>query len=201
MTLSETWDSEHCSFWGIHFRIWRLSQACCLVFSPQREIQELQVWYTKLGGPSDRIHFKQLDSLWVVLKLIPMFGASRQEKGTHLINELKWSWFYGCRTVEIKNVPVFFLSSNPDEGVTSLCIPSQALSLSTCLCCGCASTVQPPRGEMFIPFEIVLLHPGPCLLQLTIGSSGLSVFLVFTIVPSSCCLFPFFIVTHHSETA
>uniref|UniRef100_A0A8C8T4I7 Galactocerebrosidase n=1 Tax=Peromyscus maniculatus bairdii TaxID=230844 RepID=A0A8C8T4I7_PERMB len=31
-----------------------------------REIQELQVWYTKLGGPSDRIHFKQLDSLWLL---------------------------------------------------------------------------------------------------------------------------------------
>lgn len=40
-----------------------------------REIQELQVWYTKLGGPSERLHFKQLDSLWVVLNLIPMFGT------------------------------------------------------------------------------------------------------------------------------
>lgn len=37
------------------------------VFPPQSQIQELQVWYTKLGKPSERFLFKQLDSLWVVL--------------------------------------------------------------------------------------------------------------------------------------
>uniref|UniRef100_A0A2K6GCC2 Galactocerebrosidase n=1 Tax=Propithecus coquereli TaxID=379532 RepID=A0A2K6GCC2_PROCO len=30
------------------------------------EIQELQVWYTKLGKPSERSLFKQLDSLWLL---------------------------------------------------------------------------------------------------------------------------------------
>ncbi|KAK7811403.1 hypothetical protein U0070_000384, partial [Myodes glareolus] len=46
-----------------------------IIIETMREIQELQVWYTKLRGPSERLHFKQLDSLWVVLKLIPPFGA------------------------------------------------------------------------------------------------------------------------------
>uniref|UniRef100_A0A8C9A162 Galactocerebrosidase n=1 Tax=Prolemur simus TaxID=1328070 RepID=A0A8C9A162_PROSS len=30
------------------------------------DIQELQVWYTKLGKPSERFLFKQLDSLWLL---------------------------------------------------------------------------------------------------------------------------------------
>lgn len=30
------------------------------------EIQELQVWYTKLGTPLQRLHFKQLDTLWLL---------------------------------------------------------------------------------------------------------------------------------------
>lgn len=96
------------ALWGVDFvtfRLWWISQACFLVFSLQREIQELQVWYTKLGGPSERLHFKQLDSLWVVLNLIPMFGALQQQKGIDLINELRWSWFYSYRMVEIKISP------------------------------------------------------------------------------------------------
>ncbi|KAB0399275.1 hypothetical protein E2I00_013257 [Balaenoptera physalus] len=37
-----------------------------IIIETMSEIPELQVWYTKLGKPSERFLFKQLDSLWLL---------------------------------------------------------------------------------------------------------------------------------------
>lgn len=43
-----------------------ITEPCFLVFSPQSDIPELQVWYTKLAKPLERGLFKQLDSIWLL---------------------------------------------------------------------------------------------------------------------------------------